>query len=118
MSDTIIRYRSFLIVRLTMTSDYNGPMKTGLWWSAPDSWQTRYEAHLARRDKLARESRAADLGAQQAYRMWVSYPDGCKQSRFYWQQYSKLTERRKMLEHLYHEESREIRAIDNGYHEP
>lgn len=99
-------------------SDYRGPMKSDLWWSTPDSWQVRYERHLARRDMIARRCRECELARDQSYRLWKQTAYDSKAGARNRRQFELLTQKLNGLTHLHAEECREIKAIEDGYHEP
>lgn len=101
-----------------MPTDYRGPMRTGLWWASPDEWQLRYERHIERLHKLQAECRRVDLAHQRVYQQWREVAADSKRGRYFDEQLDHLKARRKMLTEQLWAEEREIRAIEDGYHEP
>lgn len=101
-----------------MPTDYKGPMKTGLWWNSPDSWQVRYERHQERLMRLQEESHKIDLARQSAYTAWRGYPHDSRKAQYYWKQWEKLKARLDMLTEMIYSEKRTIRLIEDGYQEP
>lgn len=101
-----------------MSSDYKGPMRSGLWWSSPDSWQVRFERHVERLHRLQAESHRVDLAYQSVWQQWYQTPLDTKKADYLQKQISKLRARLSMLLDQIRAERTEIRAIEDGYHEP
>lgn len=101
-----------------MTTDYRGPMKTGLWWSSPDSWQTRYERYFDRlrrlTDRLADVETRHNMTAMQGREC----QPGSKEYQTFVNRWHNETQDRKSLLRDIAALKRKIRDIEDGYCEP